>query len=249
MEEVEKAAANAAYVDGVFQSDSSRHTVGERVIEAKSEFGNTVSVTPREGFPTLNVAYFFSGTHRKGSVADSLKTLCEEKGLGLRMCEVDIHVGGSDHDLFDGDAQEQWITRIAAGDFHFVVLSPPCNSWSRCQYANTQKPRPVRSREHPWGKPGLLRSDRKRANDGNAFVLFAIRAITSIAGAKRKGFYVRSLLEHPEDLGATPPGVPASIWQLKEVKTAHGEFDHACVAGHNALSAWMRPSRLGSCRT
>ena len=124
------------------------------------------------------------------------------------------------------------MARIAAGDFHFVILSPPCSSWSRAQYANNLKPHPVRCKKHPWGNPGLLRADRRRAENGNAFILFSIRAITTATAAKRRGIYVRTLLEHPEDLGRTPRGTPAAIWQIQQLREAHADFPHVCVAGH-----------------
>ena len=41
---------------------------------------------------------------------------------------------------------------------------------------------------------------------------------------KKKGFMVKAILEHPEDLGRMLRGEPASIWQLKEIRTAFGEF-------------------------
>ena len=242
-----KVLEDAACVDGVFQTDTSRHTAGRRMIEADTD-GGTVLVEPREGFPTLRVAYFFAGTHRKGSIADQFAKLCRESGYGLKVCEVDIHVGGSDHDLLDRDKQEEWLARIRDGDFDFVILSPPCASWSRSQYANNLKPQPVRSKKHPWGLPGLLKADRRRAETGNTFILFAIRAIVTATEAKRRGVYIRTLLEHPEDLGKTPRGTPASIWQLDQLRKAHGEFPHVSVAGHQCPFGADRakPTRLMS---
>ena len=49
-------------------------------------------------------------------------------------------------------------------------------------------------------------------------MLFAARIGDAACEAAGRGHFVRFTLEHPEDLGATPRGVPASIWQLDEVR-------------------------------
>ena len=75
-------------------------------------------------------AYFFAGVKRKASVAEELKKLCAKDGLGLVIFEVDVLIGGSEHDLLDKDKQEMWIQRIENGDFDVVMLSPPCGTWN-----------------------------------------------------------------------------------------------------------------------
>ncbi len=43
------------------------------------------------------MAYLFSGSQRKASIAKLLQKLCEEAGLGFEVEEIDILVGGSEH--------------------------------------------------------------------------------------------------------------------------------------------------------
>ena len=148
------------------------------------------------------------------------------------MIEIDTLVGGKDHDLLDRDAQQEWLRRVESGEFHITIFAPPCGSFSRSSYANNLKPQPVRSREHPWGYPWNHGGDRKRAEKGNEFVLFALRGIRAAQQAKRRGHWVRSFLEHPEDLGRTPRGTPASIWQFEDTRKAFGEFKAMTAAGH-----------------
>ena len=178
---------------------------------------------------------------RKASIAQSLKALCEADGFGLEFFEVDILVGGSAHDLLSKEAQEAYIARIVEGEFDVVILSPPCGTWSRANWANTDGPAPCRDRFEPWASHGTaedIDDERRRA----------MSSCTSASGrsgrpqnAKRRGFRVTSLMEHPEDLGRIRNGcatcvkhgsVPASTWQLPEVRGAYGEFESVSVAGH-----------------
>ena len=74
--------------------------------------------------------------------------MCLREGVGLDMQEIDIHNGGSKHDLLDSKAQERIMAEIESGDVDLVILSPPCASWSRAPWSNNTGPGPVRSREH-----------------------------------------------------------------------------------------------------
>ena len=154
----------------------------------------TVRIEARNGQPTLRVAYFFSGTERKASIADHLTSYCSAEGFGLEFHEIDTLVGGENHDLLKAEIQEKWLTRAESGEFDMVIHSPPCGSWSRANYANDLKPQPCRSREHPWGFPNNSPGQRKRAEKGNVFVHFTIRAIQAAQRAKANGHQVHSLL-------------------------------------------------------
>ena len=120
--------------------------------------------------PVLKLAYFFSGVKRKASIGEFLKNFCAKFDVGLEMHEVDILVGGSEHDLMDKEMQAQWIARIESGEFDFAVFTPPCGTWSRANWANNTGPSPCRDRQHPWGLPGQLAPHRRRAEAGNEFI-------------------------------------------------------------------------------
>ena len=85
----------------------------------------------KEGGRTLKLAYFFAGVKRKASVAEELRKLCAKDWYGLRVYEVDVLIGGSEHDLLDKETQESWLGRLEAGEFDCVLLSPPCGILSR----------------------------------------------------------------------------------------------------------------------
>ena len=239
---------NTALVDGVWQSDGSRHCA-EGQVKGGDVSGGTLIVPARSGHRTLKVAYFFSGIKRKASIGNSLRKLCESSGTGLIVHEVDILVGGSEHDLMDPSSQDDWMSRVEAGEFDVCIYSPPCGSWSRANWANDDGPQPCRNRAHPWGIPHQRAKQKERADNGNRFVHFAIRGIEAAARSKLAGRDVFSLLEHPEDLGRTHRGQPASIWQLPELRKAFGNSQCWTVAGHQCQFPGVdraKPTRLFS---
>jgi hypothetical protein len=90
--------------------------------------------------------------------------------------------------------------------------SPPCETFPRATYANTNGPRPLRSHSHARGFPWLQKKNRQRVRDANVLVEFTAEIVKAQAEHANGMF----LLEHPEDLGAMKDGQrPASIWQWK----------------------------------
>ena len=198
-----------------------------------------VSVRPRDNGPTMRVAYLLSGRHRKASIAEELKLLCERSGFGLHFEEVDIMVGGGEHDLLDSETSAKIEARIIEGDFDLIMLSLPCATWSRANYAGGSGPKPCRSKDYPWGFPNSLRPMRERAEKGNDFIHFTIRAIeAAIASRESSGRIARVILEHPEALGTAfqegvNVGILASIWQLPKIRVILERCqDFAIVAKH-----------------
>ena len=136
--------------DAPWRSDMAQDYALDRPrVSAEGETPGLVSVPPRDGGPTMRVAYLFSGRHRKASIAEELKLLCKNSGFGLHFEEVDIMVGGGEHDLLDSETAAKIEARISEGDFDLIILSPPCASWSRANYAGGVGPKPCRSKEFP----------------------------------------------------------------------------------------------------
>ena len=76
----------------------------------------------------------------------------------------------------DPTSQDAWMTRVESVEFDCCVYSPPCGTWSRANWANDDGPQPCRNRPHPWGIPHQRKNQKERADNGNRFVHFAIRA-------------------------------------------------------------------------
>ena len=95
----------------------------------------------------------------------------------------------------------------------------------------------------------MRRAAQRRAGSGNEFIHFSIRAIVQAQVARKKGFMVRCIFEHPEDLGRTARVEPAAIWQLPQLREAFGSTPCVSVAGHQCQFPGVdrsKPTRLYS---
>ena len=108
------------------------------VLEGQGLPGQVV-VAPRDGRPTLRVAYFFAGHSRKASIGEELRKLCETSEHGFQEDKIDISNRIKAHDLLDGETRDKWEAKVADGENDFVILSPPC----------ALEPRPVRWSTQP----------------------------------------------------------------------------------------------------
>ena len=85
--------------------------------------GGHHNVAPKQGMPTLKIAYFFSGASRKSSVMSFVAEFCTKGGFGLEFHEVDI-MNNSKHDLMSENIQEDWIARVESGEFDSLSCLP-----------------------------------------------------------------------------------------------------------------------------
>ena len=239
--------AKAAFDRGAWQTDASLHA-RDKCADPERFKGSMIAVEATEGRRILRMAYLFAGVKRTASVV-KLRKLCEKDGYGLQVYEVDVLIGGSEHDLLDKETQESWLGRLESGEFDCVFLLPPCGTCSQANWANGDGPKPCRNRRHPWGIPYARAGAQRRAASGNEFIHFSIRAITTARTAKKKGCVARCILEHPEDLGRMDRGEPASIWQLPEIRSASCGLPCVSVAGHQCQFPGVdrkKPTRLYS---
>ncbi len=166
----------------------------------------------------LRVLYLFSGDVRRSDIHSALRQLCNSK-VQLNMVEIDNlrdPVGG---DLSQERQQEEVLADIGEGAYDVVICTSPCESWTRALFANRQGPRPCRSKDWPWGFPWAAPKNRARAELGNIFIMFTIRIFNTIKDLRRRtGHITRAFYEHPEDLGRAELGIPASTFQLKDLR-------------------------------
>lgn len=206
-----------------------------------------------EGF-TLRVLYLFAGQERKTSVASYLRKMAEKKGWKLIMEEVDIKRDPKE-DLSAHDFQAKIIARITSGEFHAVLCTPPCSTWTRVRMANMRGPPPLRSFDYPWGFPWASNRFRQQNDLGNALVRFAIEVWAAAAAQSETpgGRVVFIFGEHPEDLGAVVREEdkmllrPASIWQLPELQALISPSSKLQTVAINQCcwgAPWRKPTRL-----
>ena len=156
--------------------------------------------------------YLFAGKRRQSDVASFLQQAHDEGRINLTLEEYDLELS-PDHDLTDLSIWEDIWATLAEGGWTLIV-SPPCNTFSRARFHFQEwpGPRPLRNFNCPRGFPWLSQHHRAVVEEANLFVDRCIKAclVCHSAGGK-------FIIEHPEDLGLVKDERPGSIWQWTEI--------------------------------
>lgn len=156
--------------------------------------------------------YLFAGAERKSDLEDCLKQLQAEYDIEVECNSIDL-VRGKDHDILEDQVWPKLRKDIQESKYNAVIITPPCNTFSRARHSSVPGPRPVRSRKYPYGFPWLFGSSKRKVQEANRFVEIMVEGFRE--AAKVQAAY---LGEHPEDLGVAASGeLPASIWSLQEI--------------------------------
>lgn len=167
----------------------------------------------------FKVLYLFSGPQRSTGIPERLHQLAQasKKPVRFQVDAFDI-LRDPSHDLLGDDLRQSILKKLEDGYYDVVIASPPCGTWSRAPWANVHGPRPLRSSMHPYGFPWLEGWRLRKVTQANSMVDLSLQALTICLKLD-----LLFLLEHPEDLGATPrysPGMrPASIWRLLPIRS------------------------------
>ena len=159
--------------------------------------------------------YLFCGRERKADIKHFLQKFGSNDNFDVHVREVDIERSQAD-DLLQQQLWDEIFAELHQGLYDVVVVTPPCNSFSRarCNSFLSPGPVPVRNVNHPWGFPWLTGNNRQLILDHN-FLLTQSFKTMNICLEIGCDF----LFEHPEDLGKTTSGDnPASVWQLEEMR-------------------------------
>ena len=100
-----------------------------------------------------------------------------------------------------------------AGRCNLVLLCPPAASFNRAAFATSSGPAPVRDARWPEGYPWLQGRQKLKAQRGIQHIRRALELVRSA-----DSLHVPWLWEHPEHLGATARGTPASVWTWPETQ-------------------------------
>ena len=189
----------------------------------------------------LKVMYLFAGKRRQSDVGSLLRAGEEAGHFNLVLKEIDLE-RGPENDLRDKQLWESIFAELQQGDW-FLIVSPPCNSFSRArfQYRKHPGPRPLRNRTWPKGFPWLSRHNKQIVDEANSFIEQCLAAcrISAAAGGK-------FLLEHPEDLGLVEGEHPGSIWQWEELQELLVSASALTFAIHQCQfgALFPKPTRL-----
>ena len=153
------------------------------------------------------MVYLFAGKRRHSDIAAFLRK-ADSDVLRVELHEFDIE-RSPQHDLTDAELWNQIFDTLREGSW-ILIVSPPCNTFSRARFQFQQHPgpKPLRTRAWPRGFPWLSNANKAKVEEANAFVDRCLQACHVVSEAG--GYFI---LEHPEDLGAVRGEHPGSIWQ------------------------------------
>lgn len=163
----------------------------------------------------LSILYVFAGRQRKADIRDCLEGLQKEWNFLLFMKEVDL-LRCPEQDITQEAYWHSLLQEIDLKQYHLLIITPPCNTFSRARsnWRTHPGPRPLRSKEFPWGFPWLENRNKSECEMGNLLLRRTWEAISHAQDSD-----TRFILEHPEDLGRTTQNdTPASIWQFEETQ-------------------------------
>ena len=191
---------------------------------------------PSTEIPVVKVLYLFAGRRRHSDVAAYLKQAESMGKIKLILKEFDIERSPM-HDLTDVSLWDEILDTLREGGW-CVIVSPPCDTFSRARFQHILHPgpKPLRTRAWPKGFPWLSNANKALVTEANFFVEKCLEACECAACSQ--GFFI---LEHPEDLGTVQGEQPGSIWQWQEVLDLIPKHSAICFAIHQCQFGALTP--------
>ena len=115
--------------------------------------------------------HFYSGFRRAGDLQHCIEAQQTFEGATLYCLSVDLCLMKQRSDLTDPATCQFWKDQIHSGQVLGCGGGPSCETWSAARHT-PGGPRPVRSFDHPWGKPGLTKAESHQVSVGTALVQF-----------------------------------------------------------------------------
>lgn len=136
--------------------------------------------------------------------------------VGFDTVEVDIKIGGSDHDVMRPDTRELILVLARAGRFDVVIAAPPCQSFSVLH-----RPR-LRTSDHPEGLPLVPPEWARYVRKHNKIAAFAFEVVSAVISAGGE-----AIVENPAARSGPPVGVERASWaKFRD----HGSLWHTAAA-------------------
>ena len=161
--------------------------------------------------------HFFSGLRRVGDLEWHLVRQGGAKGLKIIVFNYDLAYG-PEFDLERPEVLERILEQIERGEGERGHNGAPCSTCSRARFVPGGPP-PLRTREWPWGRPGLSKKDQDHVDTHSRLMKNGLEGLRAIA---RKGG--AGLNEHPEDPGRPPfPSIYATAFYAHFEKASNFE--------------------------
>ena len=162
--------------------------------------------------------------------------------ITLSLYEFDIE-RSPEHDLTRDQLWDKINSLLKEG--YILIVSPPCNTFSRArfQWLRHPGPRPLRNVNWPKGFPWLSSKNKAVVEEANSFIFRCIDSCLLCHRCGGKFFW-----EHPEDLGEVHSEHPASIWQWAEIRDLLVQTNAKHLQFNNVILGPTHLSPQGFCR-
>lgn len=199
-------------------------------VESVASIPESSTKVPPSGKPTA--LYLFAGEARRAEVGQQLRN------RGWMVQELDI-LRDKAHDFSIAEVASAILEQIKANHFMALLVSPPCDTFTRVKYANNFGPKPERSSQWPRGFPWLEDPQKRQVRLANSLTDFTLDAIE----CQIQNVPGLLALEFPEDLGAVTSGEwtgirPASIFQFPRMQ--------AIMSNSSVLTGALRQQDYGT---
>ena len=197
------------------------------------ELGSHQEQIPRGPNPKVRVLRFlhlFSGPRREEDLEFWLVALAAAKGIVMIVDVADLETYPP-VDVLDETTERELVARAKAKYWDGAHAGPPCATWAIVLWFEIPgfSPSPYRSRDCPWGMPGLKGKRLARCEAGTVMLFVTLEVLEAL------GLCNSSVtLEFPRDPGEEPY---PSIWPTKPVldfemaiKAERAELDQ-CMTG------------------
>ena len=114
---------------------------------------------------------------------------------------------------------------VRDGCYNLIYVSPPSATFSRSALAGSSARAPLRDERWPEGYPWLRGKPLKQADAGTRAVRQALDLVRAASM-----LHIPWLWEHPEHLGTTAGGMPASVWTWPELRKFFDQVQAGTVA-------------------
>ena len=159
--------------------------------------------------------HLYSGQRREGDLQYWTEHIAPPTDAQLYVLSIDIANDANKGDLTKWTTVNFWILQMRDGRVAALLAGPPCETWSAARtrpLPNVKRqPRPLRSRQQPWGLSYLSNREYDQLDLGNQLLRVTILFLY-VAYHTR----VPAIMEHPAT--ADDERMVASSWLLDETR-------------------------------
>lgn len=171
------------------------------------------AISPHRGFAHVRLCSCISSVD-----IDDLQLWLErvhaDLDITIEVASIDIIISPEKCDLASKSQQAKPLAWIRTGHIAGILIGPPCETWSvaREETVEGPAPRPLRSKEAPWGLWDLRGNEHFQVTIGSLLLGFAFEAM--LAQASMKGFGAMEHPRNPSEFMQHRKEAP-SIWSLQ----------------------------------